>query len=100
MVSFFSFGSIPVNLGSRASYRHDGRGPLSTDLVVMPPFKALTDLWRKIRTRFDRSDWDLFNTGYIIILRDTKVTNNLYFIVLIRLTSMPLCIFILIHLTN
>jgi hypothetical protein len=32
----------PVNLGSRASYRHDGRDPLPTDLVVMPPFKALT----------------------------------------------------------
>jgi hypothetical protein len=35
-------GFSPVNLGSRASYRHDGRGPLSTDPVVTPPFKALT----------------------------------------------------------
>jgi hypothetical protein len=31
-----------VNLGSRASYRHDDRGPLLTDLVVTPPFKTLT----------------------------------------------------------
>jgi hypothetical protein len=32
-----------VNLGSRAFfYRHDVRGPLTTDLVVTPPFKALT----------------------------------------------------------
>jgi hypothetical protein len=31
-----------MNFGSRASYRHGGRGPLSTDLVVTPPFKALT----------------------------------------------------------
>jgi hypothetical protein len=35
-------GLIPVNLGSRASYRHDGRGPLPTNPVVTPPFKALT----------------------------------------------------------
>jgi hypothetical protein len=32
----------PVNLGSCASYRHSGRGPLPTDPVVTPPFKALT----------------------------------------------------------
>jgi hypothetical protein len=32
----------PVNLGSRASYSHDGRGPLPTDPVVTPPFKILT----------------------------------------------------------
>jgi hypothetical protein len=32
----------PVNLGSRASYRHGGRGPLPMDPVVTPPFKALT----------------------------------------------------------
>jgi hypothetical protein len=31
-----------MNLGSRASYRHDGRGSLPTDPVVTPPFKALT----------------------------------------------------------
>jgi hypothetical protein len=31
-----------VNLGSRASYRHGGRDPLPTDLVVTPLFKALT----------------------------------------------------------
>jgi hypothetical protein len=31
-----------VKLGSRASYRYGGRGPLPTDLVVTPPFKALT----------------------------------------------------------
>jgi hypothetical protein len=36
-------------------YRHGGRGPLPTDLVVTPPFKALTDLWRETRARFDRS---------------------------------------------
>jgi hypothetical protein len=30
-----------VNLGSRTSYRHDSRGPLSTDLVVTPSIKAL-----------------------------------------------------------
>jgi hypothetical protein len=30
----------PVNLGSRASYRHDGRDPLPTDPVVTPPFKT------------------------------------------------------------
>jgi hypothetical protein len=30
-----------VNLGSRASYRHGGRGPLPTDLVVTPLIKVL-----------------------------------------------------------
>jgi hypothetical protein len=49
------FGLSPVNLGSCASYRHGGRGPLPTDLVVTPPFKALTDLWRETQTQFDRS---------------------------------------------
>jgi hypothetical protein len=34
-------GLSPVNLGSHASYRHGGRGPLPTDLVVTPPIKAL-----------------------------------------------------------
>jgi hypothetical protein len=38
------FRSSPVNLGLRASYMHDGRGPLSTDLVATPLFKVLTDL--------------------------------------------------------
>jgi hypothetical protein len=37
-----SLGLSTVNLGSRASYRHDGRGPLPMDLVVTPLFKALT----------------------------------------------------------
>jgi hypothetical protein len=37
-----SLGLSTVNLGSRASYRHDGRGPLPTNLVLTPPFKALT----------------------------------------------------------
>jgi hypothetical protein len=31
-----------VNLNSCSSYRHGGRGPLPTDLVVTPPIKALT----------------------------------------------------------
>jgi hypothetical protein len=31
-----------VNLDSRVSYRHGGRGPLPTDPVITPPFKALT----------------------------------------------------------
>jgi hypothetical protein len=35
-------GLSTMNLGSRASYRHGGRDPLPTDLVVTPPFKALT----------------------------------------------------------
>jgi hypothetical protein len=35
-------GLSAVNLGSRASYRHGGRDPLPTDLVVTPPFEALT----------------------------------------------------------
>jgi hypothetical protein len=35
-------GLSMVNLGLRASYRHGGRGPLPTDLVVTPPFMALT----------------------------------------------------------
>jgi hypothetical protein len=30
-----------VNVGLRASYRHDGRGPLTTDLVKMLPIKTL-----------------------------------------------------------
>jgi hypothetical protein len=30
-----------VNLSSRASYRHGGRGPLTTDLVKTPLIKAL-----------------------------------------------------------
>jgi hypothetical protein len=30
-----------VNLGLRAFYRHGGRGPLLTDLVVTPPINAL-----------------------------------------------------------
>jgi hypothetical protein len=42
--SHFLFGQ-PVNLGSWAFYRHGGRGPLSTDLVVMPPIKALSGRW-------------------------------------------------------
>jgi hypothetical protein len=37
-----SLGLSTVNLDSRASYRHDGRGPLPMDLTVTPPFKALT----------------------------------------------------------
>jgi hypothetical protein len=48
-------GQAPMNLGSRASYRHGGRSPLPTNLVATPPFKAPTDLWRETRTRFDRS---------------------------------------------
>jgi hypothetical protein len=39
-VSLLVFGT--VNLDLRASYRHDGRGQLPTDLVVTPPIKALT----------------------------------------------------------
>jgi hypothetical protein len=35
-------GLSTVNLDSRASYRHGGRGPLPMDLVVMTLFKALT----------------------------------------------------------
>jgi hypothetical protein len=31
----------PMNLGSRASYRHSGRSPLPTDLVLTSPIKAL-----------------------------------------------------------
>jgi hypothetical protein len=31
-----------MNLGSRASYRHDDRGPLPTDLMATLPFKTLT----------------------------------------------------------
>jgi hypothetical protein len=31
-----------MNFGSRASYRYGGRGPLPTDPVVTPMFKALT----------------------------------------------------------
>jgi hypothetical protein len=31
-----------ANLGSRASYRLGGRGPLPMDPVVTPPFNALT----------------------------------------------------------
>jgi hypothetical protein len=31
----------PMNLDSCDSYRHSGRGSLSTDLVVTPPIKAL-----------------------------------------------------------
>jgi hypothetical protein len=31
-----------MNLDSRASYRHGGRGPLPTDPVIKPPFKTLT----------------------------------------------------------
>jgi hypothetical protein len=38
------FLSILMNLSSRASYRHDDRGPLPTDLVITLPFKALMDL--------------------------------------------------------
>jgi hypothetical protein len=34
-------GLSPVNLSSRASYRHDSRGSLPMDLVVMPLIKAL-----------------------------------------------------------
>jgi hypothetical protein len=49
------FRSSPVNLSLRASYRHDSRGPLPTDLMITPLFKAITDLWREIRTRSDRS---------------------------------------------
>jgi hypothetical protein len=41
-VSFVSLRLSPVNLGSRASYRHGGRGALPTDPVVTPSFKALT----------------------------------------------------------
>jgi hypothetical protein len=37
-----SLGLSTMNLGSRASYEHGGRGPLPTDLMVTPPFKALT----------------------------------------------------------
>jgi hypothetical protein len=33
-----------MNLGSRASYRYDDRGPLPTDLVVTPPIKALREV--------------------------------------------------------
>jgi hypothetical protein len=52
---FSLFRSSPVNLGSRASYRHGGSDPLPMDLVVTPSFKALTDLWSEIQTQFDRS---------------------------------------------
>jgi hypothetical protein len=34
-------GLSPVNLDSRISYRHGGRDPLPTDLVVTPPIKTL-----------------------------------------------------------
>jgi hypothetical protein len=37
----FTIRSSTMNLGSRASYRHGGRGPLPMDLVVTPPIKAL-----------------------------------------------------------
>jgi hypothetical protein len=37
----------PMNLGSRAFYRHGDMGLLPTDLVVTLPFKTLTDLWRE-----------------------------------------------------
>jgi hypothetical protein len=40
LVRLLGFSS--VNLGSYASYRHDGRGPLSTDPVVTSLFKVLT----------------------------------------------------------
>jgi hypothetical protein len=40
--SHSSLGLSQVNLGSRGSYKHGGRGPQSTDLVVTPSFKALT----------------------------------------------------------
>jgi hypothetical protein len=33
-----------VNLGSRASYRHGGRGPLPTDPVVTPEMRRGLDL--------------------------------------------------------
>jgi hypothetical protein len=39
--SHSSLGLSTMNLDSRASYRHGGRGPLPTVLVVTPPFKAL-----------------------------------------------------------
>jgi hypothetical protein len=39
-VSLLEFS--PVNLSSCASYRHDGRGQLSTDLVVTSLIKTLT----------------------------------------------------------
>jgi hypothetical protein len=48
-----SRSSLFLDLGPRASYSHGGRGPLPTDLVVMPLFKALTDLWRETQTRFN-----------------------------------------------
>jgi hypothetical protein len=35
-------GLSMMNLDSCAFYRHDGRDPLPTDLVVTPPFKTLT----------------------------------------------------------
>jgi hypothetical protein len=38
--SHFLIGQ-PMNLGSRASYMHDSRGPLPTDLVSTPLIKAL-----------------------------------------------------------
>jgi hypothetical protein len=48
--------SDTANLDSRASYRHGGRGPLTTDLMKTPPIKALIGdvmgLGRKTDSRY------------------------------------------------
>jgi hypothetical protein len=38
---FTFLGLSPMNFGSRAYYRHDGRGSLPTDLVMMLLIKTL-----------------------------------------------------------
>jgi hypothetical protein len=45
-----------ANLGSRFSYRHGGRAPLTTDLVKAPPIKVLNK--RVAET------WSLTNSPY------------------------------------
>jgi hypothetical protein len=42
-----------VNLCSRASYRHGGRDPLPTDLVVTPLLKTLTEETSETRSPTD-----------------------------------------------
>jgi hypothetical protein len=37
-----------MNLGSHASYSHDGRDQLPTDLVVTHPIKTLRGVWQRL----------------------------------------------------
>jgi hypothetical protein len=48
----------PVNLGSRASYRHSGRGPLPTKHRGTPPIKALTGEAPGTRSPTEPRHWD------------------------------------------